>query len=95
MELVGPCKFMHHSCMDLDTLILELLDGSPITDHGDLLARLAAKGHELTQSTLSRRLKRLGQLRLETVLSPPLFATSCGDSSPCIGSSWPRSIRSS
>ena len=46
--------------MDLDTLILELLDGSPITDQGDLLARLAAKGHELTQSTLSRRLKRLG-----------------------------------
>jgi transcriptional regulator of arginine metabolism len=46
--------------MDLDTLILELLDGAPITDQGDLLARLAAKGHELTQSTLSRRLKRLG-----------------------------------
>ena len=46
--------------MDLDTLILELLDGSPITDQGDLLARLAAKGHDLTQSTLSRRLKRLG-----------------------------------
>lgn len=46
--------------MDLDTLILELLDGSPITDQGDLLARLAAMGHELTQSTLSRRLKRLG-----------------------------------
>ena len=46
--------------MDLDTLILELLDGSPITDQGDLLARLSAKGHDLTQSTLSRRLKRLG-----------------------------------
>lgn len=46
--------------MDLDALILELLDGSPITDQGDLLLRLAAKGHELTQSTLSRRLKRLG-----------------------------------
>jgi transcriptional regulator of arginine metabolism len=46
--------------MDLDSLILELLDGSPITDQGDLLARLAAQGHDLTQSTLSRRLKRLG-----------------------------------
>lgn len=46
--------------MDLDTLILQVLEGSPITDQGDLLARLAAQGHELTQSTLSRRLKRLG-----------------------------------
>ena len=46
--------------MDLDSLILELLDGAPIADQGDLLVRLAAQGHELTQSTLSRRLKRLG-----------------------------------
>lgn len=46
--------------MDLDALILQLLDRSPIADQGDLLARLAAQGHELTQSTLSRRLKRLG-----------------------------------
>jgi transcriptional regulator of arginine metabolism len=46
--------------MDMDTLILQLLDGSPITDQGELLDRLAAQGHELTQSTLSRRLKRLG-----------------------------------
>ncbi|HJW43934.1 MAG TPA: hypothetical protein VJ463_05735 [Geothrix sp.] len=46
--------------MDLDTLILQLLDRAPIADQGDLLARLAAQGHELTQSTLSRRLKRLG-----------------------------------
>ncbi|MBP1772165.1 MAG: argR [Holophagaceae bacterium] len=51
---------MHHPCMDLDTLILQLLERSPIADQGDLLARLAAEGHELTQSTLSRRLKRLG-----------------------------------
>jgi transcriptional regulator of arginine metabolism len=56
---------MHHSRMDLDTLILELLDGSPITDQGDLLARLAARGHELTQSTLSRRLKRLGVQKVQ------------------------------
>jgi transcriptional regulator of arginine metabolism len=46
--------------MDLDTLILQLLEASPIADQGDLLDLLAAQGHELTQSTLSRRLKRLG-----------------------------------
>ena len=53
--------------MDLDALILELLDGSPITDQGDLLLRLAAKGHELTQSTLSRRLKRLGVQKVQGI----------------------------
>lgn len=46
--------------MDLDSLILQLLEATPIADQGDLLAQLEAKGHELTQSTLSRRLKRLG-----------------------------------
>ena len=51
---------MHHSCMDLDALILQLLEAFPITDQTDLLARLAVQGQELTQSTLSRRLKRLG-----------------------------------
>lgn len=51
--------------MDVDTLILELLDGSPITDQGDLLARLAAQGQALTQSTLSRRLKRLGVQKVQ------------------------------
>jgi len=56
---------MHHSCMDLDALILQLLETSPITDQGDLLARLAAQGHELTQSTLSRRLKRLGVQKVQ------------------------------
>ena len=56
---------MHHSCMDLDSLILQLLDGAPITDQGDLQARLKDQGHELTQSTLSRRLKRLGVLKIQ------------------------------
>ena len=46
--------------MNPDALILQALDGAPIVDQGDLLARLAALGCELTQSTLSRRLKRLG-----------------------------------
>jgi len=56
---------MQSSCMDLDTLILELLDGSPVSDQGELLARLATLGHDLTQSTLSRRLKRLGVQKVQ------------------------------
>ncbi|MFZ1375225.1 MAG: hypothetical protein WAS25_01365 [Geothrix sp.] len=56
---------MHHPCMDLDSLILQLLDGAPITDQGDLQARLLSQGHELTQSTLSRRLKRLGVQKVQ------------------------------
>lgn len=51
--------------MDLDSLILHLLEAAPITDQGDLLARLAAHGHDLTQSTLSRRLKRLGVQKVQ------------------------------
>jgi transcriptional regulator of arginine metabolism len=51
--------------MDLDTLILHLLEGTPIADQGDLLSRLGAQGHELTQSTLSRRLKRLGVQKVQ------------------------------
>jgi transcriptional regulator of arginine metabolism len=46
--------------MDLDQLILHLLEAHPIADQSDLLERLSTEGHELTQSTLSRRLKRLG-----------------------------------
>jgi transcriptional regulator of arginine metabolism len=51
--------------MDLDALILQLLEASTIADQGDLLARLAAQGQELTQSTLSRRLKRLGVQKIQ------------------------------
>ena len=51
--------------MDLDTLILRLLEASPITDQGELLVHLAEAGHELTQSTLSRRLKRLGVAKIQ------------------------------
>ncbi len=51
--------------MDMDALILQLLEASPVTDQGDLLVRLAGLGHELTQSTLSRRLKRLGAQKVQ------------------------------
>jgi transcriptional regulator of arginine metabolism len=51
--------------MDLDALILRLLEDTPIADQGDLLGRLVARGHDLTQSTLSRRLKRLGVQKVQ------------------------------
>jgi transcriptional regulator of arginine metabolism len=51
--------------MDLDSLILWLLGEHLITDQSDLLQRLAATGHDLTQSTLSRRLKRLGVQKVQ------------------------------
>jgi transcriptional regulator of arginine metabolism len=51
--------------MHVDELILRLLEVHPIADQTDLLARLSAEGHELTQSTLSRRLKRLGVQKVQ------------------------------
>jgi transcriptional regulator of arginine metabolism len=51
--------------MDLDQLILHLVEAHPIADQTDLLDRLSAEGLELTQSTLSRRLKRLGVQKVQ------------------------------
>jgi transcriptional regulator of arginine metabolism len=51
--------------MHLDALILQLLDAAPIVDQGELMVLLAAEGQELTQSTLSRRLKRLGVQKVQ------------------------------
>ncbi|WP_420801398.1 arginine repressor [Geothrix rubra] len=51
--------------MHVDELILRLLEAHPIADQTDLLARLSVEGHALTQSTLSRRLKRLGVQKVQ------------------------------
>jgi len=51
--------------MSLDSLILRLLEDSPIADQSALLALLVDQGHALTQSTLSRRLKRLGVQKVQ------------------------------
>jgi len=56
---------MHRICMHVDELILRLLEAHAIADQTDLLTRLSAEGHELTQSTLSRRLKRLGVQKVQ------------------------------
>ena len=46
--------------MSLDADLKSLLANELITDQSELLAALAARGHVLTQSTLSRKLKGLG-----------------------------------
>ncbi len=46
--------------MALDTDLKLLLADERISDQSELLAALALRGHVLTQSTLSRRLKALG-----------------------------------
>ena len=51
--------------MQVDDLILRLLEAHPIADQTDLLARLLDEGHAFTQSTLSRRLKRLGVQKVQ------------------------------
>ena len=51
--------------MHVDELILRLLEAHPIADQTELLARLSAEGHALTQSTLSRHLKRLGVQKVQ------------------------------
>lgn len=51
---------MQISGMDLDLAILHHLAQSPVADQSDLLGRLRAEGFDLTLSTLSRHLKKLG-----------------------------------
>ncbi len=46
--------------MSLDADLKTLLANELIADQSELLAALAARGHALTQSTLSRKLKSLG-----------------------------------
>ena len=46
--------------MPLDADLKTLLANELIADQSELLAALAARGHALTQSTLSRKLKSLG-----------------------------------
>ena len=46
--------------MPLDADLKTLLANELIADQSELLAALAARGHVLTQSTLSRKLKGLG-----------------------------------
>jgi transcriptional regulator of arginine metabolism len=48
------------AAMTLDQYLESLITSEIIVDQGELLARMHDKGFELTQSTLSRRLKAMG-----------------------------------
>lgn len=45
--------------MNVDELILEIVAGEVVSDQSQLRRLLAARGHALTQPTLSRHLKKL------------------------------------
>jgi len=49
--------------MNIDRDILEIIAAAPVGDQRTLLARLAERGFTLTQSALSRRLRRLQVLK--------------------------------
>lgn len=49
--------------MTVDQTILGLIEGNDVTDQAQLLALLEARGHALTQPTLSRHLKKLSVVK--------------------------------
>ena len=49
----------------VDELILRLIEKHELGDQAELLKQLARQGHALTQSTLSRHLKKLGVVKRE------------------------------
>jgi transcriptional regulator of arginine metabolism len=51
--------------MTVDQLILRLIEKHELADQAELLKHLAKQGHALTQSTLSRHLKKLGVVKRE------------------------------
>jgi transcriptional regulator of arginine metabolism len=55
----------------LDADLRQLLDNEAIGEQAELLRRLTARGHTLTQPTLSRQLKRLGYAKRDGVWQPP------------------------
>jgi transcriptional regulator of arginine metabolism len=50
--------------MTVDQLILELIEQEVVTDQASLLALLKARGHAVTQPTLSRHLKKLSVMKV-------------------------------
>ncbi len=63
--LEAPCICMHPYPMTVDELILRLIEKHELSDQAELLKLLARQGHALTQSTLSRHLKKLGVVKRE------------------------------
>lgn len=56
----------------LDIDLRQLLDSEAIGEQAELLRRLTARGHALTQPTLSRHLKRLGYVKQDGVWRAPV-----------------------
>jgi transcriptional regulator of arginine metabolism len=50
--------------MTVDQTILELIDAQTVTDQASLLELLTQRGHQLTQPTLSRHLKKLSVMKV-------------------------------
>lgn len=63
--------------MQLHAAILRHLDARPIEDQGELLSLLRSEGFELTLSTLSRHLKKLG-VRKELGVYRPVEGATAG-----------------
>jgi transcriptional regulator of arginine metabolism len=57
--------------MTLDEMLLQILETEELCEQKTLLARLAMRGHVVTQSTLSRHLKRLGVIKVRGRYSQP------------------------
>jgi transcriptional regulator of arginine metabolism len=60
----------------LDADLRQLLEREAIGEQAELLDRLTALGHMLTQPTLSRQLKRLGYAKRDGAWQPPEQAES-------------------
>ena len=54
--------------------ILDVLTHEKVKDQSELVTKLANKGYDITQASLSRRLKKLGVTKLEGVYKPPVSA---------------------
>jgi transcriptional regulator of arginine metabolism len=52
-------------CMDLDSAILQVLEREEVSDQAVLQERLESAGHTPSQSTLSRRLRRLNVRKVD------------------------------
>lgn len=67
--LAYPRKYAHISTMSrtLDQAILHLLERHELTDQEGLQRALARQGHDVTQSTLSRHLKKLHVQKVDGV----------------------------
>ena len=50
--------------MTVDQTILELIEAETVTEQASLLSLLTQRGHQLTQPTLSRHLKKLSVMKV-------------------------------